>query len=58
MSNYRLIEVKNNVAIFRDEHTHNVVHIPQRNWTKMQKYAMSQFLNPTNGMKFKHAGNC
>lgn len=58
MSNYRLIEVKNNVGIFRDEHTRNVVYIPQRDWSLIQKYAMSQFLNPTSDTKFKHTGNC
>jgi hypothetical protein len=58
MSNYKLVKVKNNVGIFRDEHTRNVVYVPQRNWSQMQKYAMSQFLNPTKDIKFKHTGIC
>lgn len=58
MSNYKIKEVRNKTGIFKDEKIGNVVYIPQRNWTNIQKAAMTQFLNPSNNRQFYHSGNC
>jgi len=58
MSNYKIKEVKNNVGIFKDNITGNVLYVPQRQWTDKQRLVMTYFLNPPKGKQFRHTGRC